>query len=442
MTNPIAQELNAVIHKGAPRLLQMLSKVGRRLYFPKGILSQSAEAKAKADDKFNATIGIATENLHTMHLPSVMKYVQELTPGEALRYAPSFGDPALRHAWKEALYEKNPSLSGKNVSLPVVTNGITHGLSVFADMFIDPDDVLIFPDKMWGNNQLIMTVRRDGRIIQYPLFSDAGGFNLDAFEQTVYQQAEQNHKIIVFLNFPNNPTGYTVTEAEGDRIINILTAAAEKGTNVIAAADDAYFGLRFEDAPIKESLFARLCGRHPGLLAVKLDGATKEMFVWGLRVGFITYGAVIDGDPAAVYDALEKKTAGDVRGAISNASRLSQSIVLKVLQSPDYQKEREAKVAVMKGRALKVKEASRNPKYQDAWDVYPFNSGYFMCLKLKTAAAEPLRLHLLEKYRVGLISIGKTDLRIAFSSVDEANVEPLFELIHQGVKDLERNKAP
>ncbi|RLC11027.1 MAG: hypothetical protein DRI57_19520, partial [Deltaproteobacteria bacterium] len=70
--NPIAQELNAIIKNGNLHLMEMFSKTGRRLFFPKGILTQSAEARQKAYDKFNATIGIATEDLHTMCLPSVM----------------------------------------------------------------------------------------------------------------------------------------------------------------------------------------------------------------------------------------------------------------------------------------------------------------------------------------------------------------------------------
>jgi hypothetical protein len=43
--NPIAQELNAVLKYGNPHLMEMLSKTGRRLFFPKGILTQSQEAK-------------------------------------------------------------------------------------------------------------------------------------------------------------------------------------------------------------------------------------------------------------------------------------------------------------------------------------------------------------------------------------------------------------
>lgn len=438
--NPIAQELNAIIKNANPHLMEMFSKTGRRLFFPKGILSQSAEAKQKADPKFNATIGIATENLHTMHLSSVMSFLdrERIRPSEALTYAPSFGIPDLRKAWKESLYEKNPSLKGKNISLPVVTTGITHGISVFADMFLDPDDVVIFPDKMWGNNVLVMSVRGDAEICTYPMFTSEGGFNVDAFAKRVRLEADNNYKVVVFLNFPNNPTGYTITEKEADRIVEVLVGVAEKDTNIIAVTDDAYFGLRYEDSPIKESLFARLCDCHPRLLAVKLDGATKEMFVWGLRVGFITYGTkIVGGEHGPFYDALEKKTAGNIRGTVSNASHVSQRIVLKALQDPSFQKERSEKVEILKGRANRVKTVVSSPKYADAWKMYPFNSGYFMCLQLKTVEAEPLRVHLLSKYQTGLISTGRYDLRVAFSSVDEENIEALFEIIYRGIKDLE-----
>ena len=434
--NPIAQELNAIIKNGNPHLMEMFSKTGRRLFFPKGILTQSAEARQKAYDRFNATIGIATESLHTMCLPSVMSHITGLRASDSLTYAPSYGIFALRQMWKEAMYQKNPSLQGKSVSLPVVTNGITHGISVFADMFIDPDDVVIFPDKMWGNNHLIMSVRGDANITQYPLFA-GNGFNIAGFEQKVRREAENNYKIIVFLNFPNNPTGYTISDSEGNRIVEILTRLAEEGTNVIAVTDDAYFGLRYEEGPMKESLFSRLCDRHPRLLAVKLDGATKELFVWGLRVGFITYGTVINGEHAVFYDALEKKTAGNIRGTVSNASHLGQSLVLKALKSPSIEKEKAEKVEILKKRAMRVKTVLADPKYKEVWDVYPFNSGYFMCIKLKTVNAEKLRLHLLEKYKVGMISIGDTDLRIAFSSVDEENIEAMFEFLYKAVKDME-----
>jgi hypothetical protein len=78
-----------------------------------------------------------------------------------------------------------------------------------------------------------------------------------------------------------------------------------------------------------------------------------------------------------------------------------------------------------------------DPKYREAWEPYPFNSGYFMCLRLKTVAAERLRKHLLERYGVGLIALGRSDIRVAFSCMEEGEIETLFDILLQGVRDLE-----
>jgi len=433
--NPLAVELNDVIQKANVHVYEMLSEVGKNLFFPKGILTQSAEAKEKAH-KFNATIGMATEKGRTMYLPSVMTMLSGLEPEETLTYAPSFGIPTLRKAWKEALFEKNPSLASSKISLPVVSHAITHGLSVVGDMWVDPGDVLILPDKMWGNYNLIFSVRRGARIVQHALIDGQGRFNLKSFEECVRGEAKKNKKIIVLFNFPNNPTGYTPQPDEAKTMAETLMDLAHQGTNVLALTDDAYFGLFFEDDVLKESLFAGLVNKHPRLMAIKLDGATKENYVWGLRVGFITYGACLPGDHDSVYNALERKTAGAVRGSISSASHLSQTITLRSLKSPSYKAEKEDKFRIMKDRAMEVKRVLANPKYREAWDAYPFNSGYFMCLKLKTVEAEPLRVHLLNQYGVGLISLGKQDLRVAFSCVEKKDVQELYDIILQGVKDL------
>jgi len=434
--NPIAQALNEIIEKGNPYLMEMLSDVGKNLFFPKGILSQSAEAKEKAH-KLNATIGIATEKGRTMYFPSVMDSIPSIQPETSLTYAPSFGIPALRKVWRDSLFTKNPSLSGKMVSLPVATCGITHAISMFADIWLNPDDVIILPDMIWGNYNMILNVKKGAVIRHYPMFYKNNGFNLSAFEERIRTEATAHDKIVVLLNFPNNPTGYSITAEEGERIVQILTSIADEGTNVIAVTDDSYFGLFYEDQTLKESLFANLCGRHPRLLAVKLDGATKENFVWGLRIGFITYGCKVENDPAAVYDALERKTAGSIRGSISNASHLGQTLVLRSMQDANYTSEKEEKFNILKSRANCVKNVLSDPGFEEAWDVYPFNSGYFMCIRLKTVNAETLRLHLLDNYGVGLISIGDKDLRIAFSCLEENDIPELFNIILRGVKDLE-----
>ncbi|MBU0995815.1 MAG: aminotransferase class I/II-fold pyridoxal phosphate-dependent enzyme [Proteobacteria bacterium] len=433
--NALAKQLNEIIEQGNPHILDMLSDIGKNVFFPKGILSQSAEAKQKAH-KINATIGIAKEGGDIMAMPSVSSAIKDISLANSLTYAPSFGIPELRKKWQDEQREKNASLSGKTISLPVVTCGITHAVSIAADMWINPGDVVILPDKMWGNYNMIMGVRKGAVIKNFTLFTESGGFNLNAFENKLKEEAAKNSKLVVLLNFPQNPTGYTVTEAEGKRITDVLTNIAINGTHLIVIADDAYFGLFYEEDTMKESIFAKLADAHERILAVKLDGATKENYVWGLRVGFITYSTKIKGDSKPLYEALEKKTAGAIRGNISNASHLSQSIVLKSMNDHHYLEEKKAKFSILKKRANRVKEVVYDSKYQDYWDVYPFNSGYFMCIRLKDLDAEKVRLHLLDNYGVGLIALGEKDLRVAFSCIEESDVTELFDIIRKGIDDL------
>ncbi len=116
--------------------------------------------------------------------------------------------------------------------------------------------------------------------ITYPLFS-GDGYNVDALLGGVRQAGQRRGKAIIILNFPNNPTGYSLTLEEADRITAGLLEIAREGTDILAITDDAYFGLQYEDNLLRESMFARLAGLHPNILAVKADGPTKEDYVWG-----------------------------------------------------------------------------------------------------------------------------------------------------------------
>lgn len=433
--NPLAKELNNQLAKENSFVYDMLSKRGKELFFPKGILSQSAEAKTKAK-KFNATIGIATEDGIAMHLRCIRKHLETLNPNDAFPYAPASGKPDLRKKWQEKLLTDNPSLKGKIVSLPIVTSAITHGLSLSGDLFVDEGDTIVLPDKLWGNYRLIFGTRLGAQFKTFPLYNERNGFNANGLKNALEETGKDRSKAIVLLNFPNNPTGYSITSKEADDICKALNEISSQGLNLVVVSDDAYFGLFYEDDVMKESLFAHTANLHERILAVKLDGATKEQYVWGFRVGFITYGVGGDGNKELIYNALEKKTMGAIRGGISNSPHLSQTLVLKGLESAEFSKEKKEKYEVMKARALKVKEVLQNEKYNDAWTYYPFNSGYFMCLKLKTLNAETLRQHILNQYGIGVISVGDTDIRVAFSCIEVDDIKELFDLIYQGVTDL------
>lgn len=428
--NPLAVQLNESIQAGSDHVYDMLSRLGKELYYPKeGILSQSAEASSRAK-KYNATIGIATEGGKPMHLQVIQEKLSAYKPQDLYPYAPPAGKPDLRVAWRNKMIEETPSLQGKIFGNPIATNALTHGLSIVADLFVDDGDAVIYPDKNWENYELTFGVRRHARLVNYPLFNDQMKFNSTGLKEALLAQKDQG-KAVVVLNFPNNPTGYTPGIEESKEIVAAVREAAEAGINVVVVTDDAYFGLFFEDS-IHESLFGSLTGIHPRVLPIKIDGATKEEFVWGFRVGFITYAH----DNQDILSALEQKTLGIIRATISSGPHPSQTFVLDALKSPEFAAQKEEKFHIMKARANTVKALLDSGKYDGAWEYYPFNSGYFMCLKVTKVQAEELRVHLLDRYEIGTIALGEHDLRIAFSSLEENQLEELFDTIYQAVQDL------
>lgn len=433
--NPLAQQLNETLKSESPNVYAMLSTLGKAIYFPKeGILSQSAEAKTKAT-KFNATIGIATEGGQPMHLKVIQETLSAYNPKDIYEYAPPAGKPELRAAWRTKMIKDNPSLELKSFGNPVVTNALTHGLSIVADLFADAGDAVVIPNKNWENYELTFGIRRGAEMVEYPLYNDQTRFNSAGLREALLAQKDKG-KAIVVLNFPNNPTGYTPGPQEGDEIIAAIRDAAEEGINVVVVTDDAYFGLFFEDS-LHESLFSKLADLHPRVLAVKVDGATKEEYVWGFRVGFITYAST----SSAVLNALEQKTLGIIRATISSGPHPSQTFVLRALTSPEFEGQKAEKYDIMKRRANRVKSLLDSGRYSDVWEYYPFNSGYFMCLKLSNVTAEAVRSHLLNQYGIGTIALGETDLRVAFSCIEEDNLEELFDTIFKAVNELIAQKA-
>lgn len=429
--NPQAAELNKLIQEKNPVVFDVLSERGKKIFFPKkGILGQSADAKGT---KINATIGAAIEDDGSpMRLEAIASKVG-LDPSLIFPYAPSFGRPDIRAKWKSMIAEKNPSVKGKELSNPVVTNALTHGISMAGYMFLNEGDEVIVPDLFWGNYNLTLTNAYGATLTKFNLFKN-GGFDIEAFKAKLEEGGIG--KKVVILNFPNNPSGYTPTFEETKAIIEVVREAAEKGNKIVAITDDAYFGLVFEEGISQESIFTELCDLHENVLAVKVDGPTKEDYVWGFRVGFVTFG--IKGGDAELYTALENKTAGAVRGNISNAANISQSLLFQAFNSPEYHAQKEAKFAIMKERYDAVKNVLKDETYKEYFSALPFNSGYFMCIKLAEGIdGEELRSVLINKYSIGTINLNNI-IRLAFSAVAAKDVKEMFDGIYNACKDCKK----
>jgi aspartate/methionine/tyrosine aminotransferase len=428
--NLMAQELNDTLEQTV--VYRLLSRMGRRLYFPKGIVSQSMEAGRYAHT-FNATAGMAYAEGEPMVLPSIRRLAPELSAGDLVAYSSTAGEEELRRLWLSEMQRKNPGLAKAAISNPIVVPGITNGIAQTADLFIDENDTVIIPDMYWGNYRLIFEERRGASVRTYPLFAPGGGLDLAALRHAIDLQPTGS-KVILLFNFPNNPTGYSPSAAEAEQIVEIIRSTAKKGYDVLVICDDAYFGLFYEPETYRQSLFAPLSNLHENVLAVKADGPTKEDFAWGFRVAFLTFGA--KGLKKTQYEALQKKLMGAIRSSISNSSRPAQSMLIRAMSSGTYREEKEKRYAILQERYLAVKEILRETPPPVSLEPLPFNSGYFMSFRTVGKSAEKLRKELLHTDGVGTISIHDTYLRIAYASIDTEDLRRFYDLLYRAAERL------
>ena len=425
--NKLAINLNKTLGPAA----DFLSPAGKRMYFPYGgILGQGAEARAC---DINATVGMAFEEDGSPLVMDCFGSGVNLDK-RAFLYAGSFGLPKLREAWKAMEFRKNPSLRGKTFSCPVVTNALTHGIRICAELFAGPRDTLVCPDLYWDNYELIFREAVGCRVEHFNTFV-RGAFDAGAMRSALLAPGD---KKVLILNFPNNPTGYTATIDDAKRIVAAVRDAARKGKKVVVICDDAYFGLVYERGIHGESLFAEFTDLHENVLAVKLDGTTKEDYVWGLRVGFVSFA--FRGATEEQLKALEAKAAGNVRSGISNATSIGQHLALRAFADPGYAAQKREKFRVLKDRYRMIRSILKShPEYARHFEAMPFNSGYFMCVRPLGVDAEKVRRHLVAKYSVGTIVLSGL-IRIAFSTVPSDRLARLFAAVDSAIADLTNDK--
>jgi aspartate/methionine/tyrosine aminotransferase len=213
-----------------------------------------------------------------------------------------------------------------------------------------------------------------------------------------------------------------------------LSETAKGGKQLLLICDDAYFGLFYEKDIYPQSIFAEASNLHENILAVKVDGATKENLVWGFRVGFLTFASRGLRQEDALYAALTQKVLGAIRSSVSNSSTLSQNLLLRAMRSPTYAEDKRRVFAMLQERYRRSREILET--LNGPLRVLPFNSGYFLCFDTEDLSSEELRRKLLTDHGIGTISIQDRYLRLAYSSVDVEKLEELYTTVMRAASAL------
>jgi aspartate/methionine/tyrosine aminotransferase len=425
------EEINQVVRAASPPFFAALSDLGKRVAYPPDIPFQAAQARGKT---YNGTIGQITDGQGAaISLPSMSRVMAGLAADDLSRaflYSAVPGIEEVRERWRE--WQRRGQPDSKPSTLPQVTNGLAHGLSIVADLFAGEGTPLAVPSPFWGNYRQTFVVRRGAVLHTAPVYVD-GSFSPGAIADALAGRPE-GQAAIAILNLPTNPSGYSPTADERRELARSLTQLAEMGPLVVVC-DDAYAGLVFEEEIPRGSMFWDLIGLHENLIPVKVDGATKEFAFFGGRVGFLTFAQPPDSDIAT---ALESKVKCLVRATVGSPVSPSQMVLLQALRRADIADEVETvrlllqeRYSILKAALAKVDGSLLRP--------LPFNSGCFALIELPTELgleSEEVRQRLLEHHDTGVVAISPNYIRIAFCSVLPEALGELVRRVELAVGEL------
>ncbi len=422
--------INESIRQASPALEAALSDLGRRAIFPPDIPFQAAQARGK---RYNATIGQITDGAgQALGLPALAAGLGSLDSEDrnrALLYSPVEGIPEMRRLWRGWQRRHQSDLPS---TLPMVTAGLTHGLSLMADLFGGADRAVAVPAPFWGNYRQTFHLRTGARIVSAPVYRD-DGYHCEAIAEALAGEPP-GEPALAILNIPSNPGGYSPTVDERARLKASLLAVADSRPLVVIC-DDAYAGLVYDPEVPAESMFWELNGAHDNLIPVKVDGGTKEFCFFGGRVGFLTFPFEPESDAAA---ALESKVKCLVRAAMGSPVAASQVLLLQALRDGEVAERVESVRRLLLDRH-RVLDAALSGVDRRLLRPLPCNSGCFALVELASGLgvdADTVRRHLLEDHDTGLVAVGDRFLRIAFCSVRESDLAEVVERLQRGVAEL------
>ncbi|MGH6944030.1 MAG: pyridoxal phosphate-dependent aminotransferase [Geminicoccaceae bacterium] len=201
-------------------------------------------------------------------------------------YQPNAGILPLREAlasYMNRLYRT--ALVPDNV---IVSASAMNALMLVMQALVDPGDVVVTTTPAWPNLPAVPKIL-SGAVRAVPLTPGDAGWRLDL--DRLIDACDGRTKVI-FLNSPNNPTGWMMTSEE-QRLV--LAFARRRGIWIVS--DEVYARIVY-DRPVAPS-FLELAG--PGDRVIVVNSFSKTWAMTGWRLGWITA-------PADLLSTFEKLT--------------------------------------------------------------------------------------------------------------------------------------
>ncbi len=393
--------------------------------------AQRAEKSIGKDNVINATIGALMDDYGTLiTMDTVYNEYKSLDNKDISAYASLEGQPDYLEAVKKVCFkEYMPDGYIKAVASP----GGSGAIKLATWNYTEEGDQILTSDWFWSP-YVSITEEIGRKVSTYQLFDENNNFNFNSFKKEFLNIASKQERIFTILNTPaHNPTGYSVSDDEWDKIIGLSKeVAANPDKKIILFVDIAYIDFASDDNASRK-FFKKFSNLPENILVIVGFSMSKGFTAYGMRMG----AAVCITASENVAEEFYYGCVHSCRANWSNCNRGAMKLLSNIVQDEDkfekYTQEKTLYKEMLKRRAkVFVEEAEKV-----GLDILPYRDGFFVSIPCDNPREVCEELTKDNLYLVPL----KAGLRFAVCAVNENKCKVSPSIIKNALQYIKNQKV-
>lgn len=382
--------------------------------------AKAAIAEKGKDNVISGTIGaLLDDEGKLVVLESVDEVFRSLKPVDYAEYAPIGGTQPFREAVKKAAFGSNvPEGYIEAVATPGGTGSIRNVISNYSE----PGDKILTSDWHWAPYGTI-SGEIGRRIATFELFTENGTFNADSFRSASAALLAEQNSLVIILNTPaHNPTGYSLTDDDWDKVIDILTEEAKCGKAIALLVDSAYIDFAGDEEKYR-SFMPGLARLPENVISIVAYSLSKTFTLYGARCGAM----ICVAKTPEIAEEFRRVSEYSSRGTWSNSAKIAQVILSRIYSDSELldkvNKERKIYRDMLAARGKAFSEAA----VECGLKIVPYDAGFFVSVPCDDPDGISRKL---EERDVFLVPLAK-GIRVSVASLPEETCRKLPAIIKE-----------
>ncbi|MDO4544694.1 MAG: aminotransferase class I/II-fold pyridoxal phosphate-dependent enzyme [Bacillota bacterium] len=384
-------------------------------------ISNRAKAMIKekgADKVINATIGsLLDDEGNLVVLSSVDEVFKHLSPRDYADYAPIGGIATFREAVQKAAFGVHQP---KGFIEAVATPGGTGSLRNVISNYSDGGDKILTSDWHWAPYNTI--AGEIGRSIEtFEFFTKDGRFNASSFREKTHELLAKQESLVILLNTPaHNPTGYSLSLEDWDKVIAVLQEEAKCGKAIALVIDAAYIDFAGEEEEYRRFL-PKLEALPENVISIMAYSLSKTYTLYGTRCGAM----ICIAKTKEIADEFKRVCEYSSRGSWSNSAKVAQVILSRIYGDPALLQRVNEERAHYREMLLKRGRAFAEEAEKVGLKIVPFDAGFFISIPCDDPDGVSAKL---EKQGLFIVPLAK-GLRVSVASISKEKCRKLPAMI-------------